>query len=90
MKNLRTIFSLLMFFLIIIACGGNENTKSTLEGGMQDTAQQKVNPGVPLDNLHRSKAGDSTLGKKDIKMGIPLDNLERSKSPDSSSQSLPQ
>lgn len=87
MKNLRTIFLLSLLFFIT-ACGENKNSNSALQHNQDTAKQQKSNPGVPLDNLHRSKTVDSASGKKDVKTGIPLDNLERSKSADSINQPL--
>lgn len=80
MRNLNIALLLIINAFFFSSCRENEKTNSDVNN-IQDTVHQQLK-GLPLDNLHRSRVGDSTVDVKDGKSGLPLNNLDRENSTD--------
>lgn len=75
MRNLNIALILIMNAVFFSSCGENMKNNSDLNNTL-DTVHQQLK-GLPLDNLHRSRTGDSTVDVNDNKSGLPLNNLDR-------------
>nr|WP_315394217.1 hypothetical protein [uncultured Sphingobacterium sp.] len=75
MKNLNIALILIINAFFFSSCRDRTKASSDIIK-TQDTVHQQLK-GLPLDNLHRSRTGDSTVDVNDNKSGLPLNNLER-------------
>lgn len=75
MRNINIALILIMNAVFFSSCGENMKSNSD-QNNTLDTVHQQLK-GLPLDNLHRSRVGDSTVDVKDGKSGLPLNNLDR-------------
>jgi hypothetical protein len=80
MRNLNIALILIINAVFFSSCRENKKINSDIKD-TQDTVHQQIK-GLPLDNLHRSRAGDSTVEVNDGRSGLPLNNLDRDNSRD--------